>query len=48
MEDVYYRNIEFGDIDFGKATEITKWPDLGFFNIAIAKNGGPVGINLDI
>ena len=43
LEDVYYRNIEFGDIDFGKATEIANWPELELFNITIAKNGGPVG-----
>ena len=22
---------------------MTKWPDLGYFNIAVSKNGGPLG-----
>lgn len=25
---------------------MAKWPDLGFFNIAVAKNGGPMAIVL--
>ncbi|CDW81219.1 vacuolar assembling sorting protein vps16 [Stylonychia lemnae] len=46
LEDVYYRNIEFGELEFGKVSEMAKWPDLGFFNITIAKNGGPIAFML--
>ena len=47
LEDVYYRNVEFGEIEFDKGKQDKrseeKWPDLDSFNIAIAKNGGPIG-----
>lgn len=43
LEDVYYRNNEQGEIEFGKVQEIKIWPDLKYFNVAISKNGGPIG-----
>ena len=43
LENQYYKNIELGDLEFGKVKEMNKWPDLTFFNVAIAKNGGPIG-----
>ena len=42
LEDVHYRTLSLGELDFGKVPEMTKWPDLGFFNTTIARNGGPV------
>jgi hypothetical protein len=43
LEDVYYRNLELGELEFGKIKEMSKWPDLSFYNVTVAKNGGPVG-----
>ena len=42
LEDVFYRMTEHGELEFGKIKEMNKWPDLMFYNVAIAKNGGPV------
>jgi hypothetical protein len=42
LEDVFYRNNELGDIEFGKVKEMNKWPDLMFYNVACARNGGPI------
>lgn len=42
LEDVFYKNSELGDIEFGKVKEILKWPDLGYYNVAVARNGGPI------
>ena len=39
---MYYRNNELGDIEFGKVKEMNKWPDLMFYNVACASNGGPI------
>lgn len=45
LEDVYYRNTEFSDsVELNKFTEVTKWPDLDFFHVAMAKNGGPIAM----
>ena len=44
LEDVYYRNTEFGEMELSKVQEIQKWPDLDFFHVAVAKNGGPIGM----
>lgn len=45
LEDVYYRNTEFGEnVELGKFTEVPKWHDLEFFHITIAKNGGPIAL----
>lgn len=43
LEDVYYRNIELGNLDFDKIQQMSKWPELSFYHVAVAKNGGPVG-----
>ena len=37
LEDVYYRNTEFGEMELSKFGEISKWPDLDFFHVAVAK-----------
>lgn len=42
LEDVFYKNNDIGDIEFGKVKEMNKWPDLMFYNVAAAKNGGPI------
>jgi hypothetical protein len=45
LEDVYYRNCEFGsELELNRFQEVSsKWPDLDFFHVAVAKNGGPIG-----
>ena len=42
LEDVFYRMTDFGDLELNKF-EVQKWPDLEFFHVAMAKNGGPIG-----
>ena len=49
LENLYYRNIEIGELEFGKIDKenMSKWPDLTFYNVASAKNGGPIGKKFD-
>ena len=47
MEDVYYRMTEFAEaLELNKCEEInsSKWPDLDFFHVTVAKNGGPIAM----
>ena len=47
LEDVYYRMTEFAEaMELNKCEEInsSKWPDLDFFHVTVAKNGGPIAM----
>jgi hypothetical protein len=47
LEDVYYRLTEFAEtIELSKCDEVntSKWPDLDFFHVAMARNGGPIAM----
>ncbi len=41
LEDVYYRNTEFGEFDHSKDP---KFPEFEYFHTTIAKNGGPIAM----
>ena len=43
LENVYYRNLELGTIEFENIKQMSKWPDLNYYHVAAAKNGGPIG-----